>query len=412
MRGGCEGSRRDMCPGSDRKSNMEEMYEVLRFIEHGAHCRQSMDCVEGTILIYYLRDHPEMQKQMLFEWFRQIGTSLCQYRRCRKGQSYRYLNPYSVVVSEEERLLLLNLEAPENEFVMKKMQQGAVREHFVKPLFAMGAAGHQAADLFGFGKTIQFMLAYTSAAPALTRREEVRLSRIIDRCTGSRGKQYEEIEQAVRELPEVKKKVLAARSLRLAGAGAAALLAAGFGLYAAVHYWGGDTGEVHSVQSGGGQEDIQEEGSGEGVSPKSESAAPAYDTQVTEEQAEACAEEADSIMEALLLANTESSNQRAVLFGRELELKTLRCLAAVYEREEMAEEAAQAYGRLIEIEDRKERVETAAVKKMQLEAAGGKYAKAVLTGETALQKLGESEQVEQLTEEYRQRKEGDEYADE
>ena len=403
-----------MCPGSDRKSNMEEMYEVLRFIEHGAHCRQSMDCVEGTILIYYLRDHPEIQKQMLFEWFRQIGTNLEQFRRCRKGQSYRYLNPYSVVVSEEERLLLMNLEAPENEFVMKKMQQRAVREHFVKPLFAMGAGGHSAADLFGFGKTIQFMLAYTSPAPALTRREEIRLARIIDRCTGSRGKQYEEIGQAVRELPEVKKKVLTGRSLGLAGAGAAALLAAGFGLYAAVHYWGGDTGEVRSVQSGGSggeQEDIPGAESG-GASSEAENTAPAYDTQVTDEQAEACAEEAGSIMEALLLANTESSNQRAVLFGRELELKALRCLAAVYEREEMTEEAVQAYGRLIEIEDRKERIETAAIKKMQLEAAGEKYAKAVLTGETALQKLGKSEQVEQLTEEYRQRKEGEGYAEE
>lgn len=390
------------------------MYEVLRFIEHGAHCRQSMDCVEGTILIYYLRDHPEMQKQMLFEWFRQIGTNLEQFRRCRKGQSYRYLNPYSVVVSEEERLLLMNLEAPENEFVMKKMQQRAVREHFVKPLFAMGAGGHPAADLFGFGKTIQFMLAYTSPVPALTRREEIRLTRIIDRCTGSRGKQYEEIGQAVRELPEVKKKVFTGRSLGLAGAGAAALLAAGFGLYAAVHYWGGDTGEVRSVQSGGSggeQEDIPGAESG-GASSEAENTAPVYDTQVSDGQAEACAEEAGSIMEALLLANTESSNQRAVLFGRELELKALRCLAAVYEREEMTEEAVQAYGRLIEIEDRKERIETAAIKKMQLEAAGEKYAKAVLTGETALQKLGESEQVEQLTEEYRQRKEGDGYAEE
>lgn len=61
------------------------MYEVLRFIEHGAHCRQSMDCVDGTILIYYLRDHPEIQKQMLFEWFRQIGTSLDQFPALSEG---------------------------------------------------------------------------------------------------------------------------------------------------------------------------------------------------------------------------------------------------------------------------------------------------------------------------------------
>ena len=41
--------RRGRRVGSKRKMNMEEMYEVLRFIEHGTQCRQSMDCVEGII---------------------------------------------------------------------------------------------------------------------------------------------------------------------------------------------------------------------------------------------------------------------------------------------------------------------------------------------------------------------------
>ena len=100
------------------------------------------------------------------------------------------------------------------------------------------------------------------------------------------------------------------------------------------------------------------------------------------------------------------------MFGRELELKILRCLAAVYEREEMTEEAVHACARLIEIEDRKEMIETAGLKKMQLEAAEGQYGKAVLTGEEVLRRLGESEQVAQLTEEYRQRKEEDAYGEE
>ena len=46
---------------------MDEMYEVLRFIEHGTQCRQSVDCVEGSLLIYYLRDNPGVHKQMLFD---------------------------------------------------------------------------------------------------------------------------------------------------------------------------------------------------------------------------------------------------------------------------------------------------------------------------------------------------------
>lgn len=388
------------------------MYEVLRFIEHGSHCRQSMDCVEGTILIYYLRDHPEIEKEKLFRWFRQIGTSLEQYRRCRRGQSYRYLNPYSLVVSEEEKLLLMNLESPENESAVKKMQQRAVREHFVKPLFTKGAEGHQTADLFGFGRTVQFMLAYTSAVPVLTRREELRLRRIIGRCTGERGKKYEEICQAVKELPDVKNTASAGKKLNRAGMGMAVLLAAGFGLYGAtVRPEKESAGEIREEQAGREQKDVSGSSAGE-PEPGAQRRVSAEERQISEVQAEECAEEASGIFDSLLLSNTEEGNRTALLFGREMELTALRCLAAVYEREEMTEEALQAWERLIEIEDRKEMIEAAGLKKMRLEASGGQYAKAVLTGENVLQKVGESETVAQLTEEYRRRKEGEAYEEE
>ena len=196
------------------------MYEVLRFIEHGTQCRQSVDCVEGSLLIYYLRDNPGVHKQMLFEWFRQISMNLDQYHRCRKGQNYRFLNPYSLVVTEEGKLLLLNLDAQENEFVMKKMQQRALRTHFVKPVFSGGSAEIRQADLFAYGKTLQFMLAYSDVAPPLLKREEMRLSRIIDRCIGVRGKQYGDIAQVIRDLPVFREKVLQRKRVWLPGAGA------------------------------------------------------------------------------------------------------------------------------------------------------------------------------------------------
>ena len=44
---------------------MEEMYEVLKFIEHGAHCRQSMDCVQGTILLDYMKENPTVEKTVV-----------------------------------------------------------------------------------------------------------------------------------------------------------------------------------------------------------------------------------------------------------------------------------------------------------------------------------------------------------
>ena len=387
---------------------MEEMYEVLRFIEHGTQCRQSMDCVEGTILIYYLRDHPMVEKRILFEWFRQIGTSLDQFHRCRKGQCYRYLNPYSVVVTGEGVLLLMNLEAPENEFVMKKMQQRAVRAHFLRPAAARRAGQMRAADLFGFGRTMQFMLACTEVVPGLTYWEKVpgltywekaKLARVISRCTESGRRQYEEIRQAVRELPEVRKRLIRRKTLWLAGVGAAALLAAGGGLHAVMK-------ENNAKEQG---ERRQEQKDGPQTEPATDSADTARDS---ETRAEERMEEAADVLETFLLENTEEGNRQVIQNGRELEVQALRCLAAAYEREDMAEEAIRAYGRLVEIEERQEMIESAGVKKMQLEAGQGQYAQAVLTGETVLQSLGTSQQIEQLMAEYVQKSDGEEQSDE
>lgn len=387
--------RRGRRVGSKRKMNMEEMYEVLRFIEHGTQCRQSMDCVEGTILIYYLRDHPMVEKRILFEWFRQIGTSLDQFHRCRKGQCYRYLNPYSVVVTGEGVLLLMNLEAPENEFVMKKMQQRAVRVHFLRPAAARRAGQMRAADLFGFGRTMQFMLACTEVVPGLTHWEKARLTRIIGRCTESGRKQYEEIRQAVRELPEVRKRLIPGKRLWMAGIGAAVLLAAGGGMYAVMKEENPEgPGEMQQTQKA----ETQTEHISDAV-------------QISEDRAEEYMEEAAGMLATFLLENTEEGNRQVIQKGRELEVQALRCLAAAYEREEMTEEAIQACGRLVEIEEQQERIESAGVKKMQLEAGQGQYAKAVLTGETVLRKLGASQQIEQLMEEYRQKNDGEEQRD-
>lgn len=189
-----------------RELHMEQMYEVLRFIEHGAHCRQSMDCVRGTVMAEFLKKNPQIEKATLFRWFRELCVCLEQYHRSRKGRKeYRYLNPYSIIVTEELELRLLDLEAPENGFVMKQMQRRAVREHFVKPVCEMERDREYRVDLFAYGRMAQFLLAYVEMEPDLTRMEEFRLSRIIGRCTGERRGTYESMTHVIRDLPPVPK---------------------------------------------------------------------------------------------------------------------------------------------------------------------------------------------------------------
>ena len=182
---------------------MEEMYEVLKFIEHGTTCRRSLDCVQGVSLIRRMKTHPGMDRRGLLVWFREIARCVDQYHRSGSGQDYRYLNPYSIIVTEEDGLRLLDLEAPDNASVIKQMQTGAVRDHFVRPVYDLGISRNHEADLFAYGKTIQFMLAYTEVRPSLTRLEEMKLQRVISRCTGESGKRYSDFGQVLKALPQI-----------------------------------------------------------------------------------------------------------------------------------------------------------------------------------------------------------------
>lgn len=405
------------------KKNMAEMYEVFRFIDQGIRCRQSMDCVEGNLLIYYLRDNPETEKAVLFEWFRQIGKNLEQYRRCRNGKGYLYLNPYSIVVTEEERICLLDPDSPENETVMKKMQLRAVREHFVKPVLSRKSGDRLYADLFGYGKTMQFMLAYTNPIPRLTRMEEAKMMRIIDRCIGNRKKGYEDFRQIERELPEIRGTgTRKGRRMRLLLMCAAAMIPVGMAMYTAVKQAKMEAAEVRSAegdkgvmagQTSGGIEETEEiQGSDEAAETDAEKKTEGEeDVRVVGENeesakvytAEEYADMTSRQLEVFLLENTAEGNERVIVLGQELERNTLRSLAAAYEREEMTGEAISAYARLVEIEEQRVMIESAGIRKMKLEAGLGQYTAAVLTGEELLEKLGGSEAVQDLIEECKTR---------
>lgn len=54
---------------------MEKMYEVLRFQEYKDQCRQSADCLEGCLLIYYLQEHECIGKGQLLAGFGSFGKA-------------------------------------------------------------------------------------------------------------------------------------------------------------------------------------------------------------------------------------------------------------------------------------------------------------------------------------------------
>ena len=149
-----------------------------------------MDYVERANFNWTSSDGEKDTKKLLFQWFRMLCTQLDCYHRSKGMQCYRYLSPYSVIVTREEKLLLLDLSVPGNGFVMKKMQIPAVRAHFVMPAGKKRSGMAVGIDLYGLGKLFQFMLAYTSVVPPLTWKEEFMMSLVIQKCTGEMERKH------------------------------------------------------------------------------------------------------------------------------------------------------------------------------------------------------------------------------
>lgn len=216
---------------------IEANYEVIRFIEHGGRCRPAMDCVPGELLIYKVKSITVLERKILFRWIRQLLLQIQQYHRCHSGLNYRYVNPYSVLIAKDDSVLLLDMEAESNEFVLKNMQKRAMRRHFVKPAINIRQNTEEALDIFNYGKTIQFILANTDVEPSLSRIQENQLEKIIRKCLNENpSKQYQELKQIEKDLSFVREEVfLQGKQNFLLAAAAIGMSAALIGALFTVH---------------------------------------------------------------------------------------------------------------------------------------------------------------------------------
>ena len=66
----------------------------------------------------------------------------------------------------------------------------------------------------------------------------------------------------------------------------------------------------------------------------------------------------------------------------------------------MSGKAIDVYGRLVEIEENREQIATAGIRKMKLEAGKEQYSIALLTGKRVLERTGTEPEIEKLMQEY------------
>lgn len=183
----------------------KEGYDVLRLIEHGQTCYISSEYVEGSILAGRIKSGPDIAKGQLFSLMREIANQLSMFHKCRNHPCYRYLNPYSIVVTDDGKLYFLDLEAGSNEKRLRFMQRRAIRECFLPKEEAYYQRASKELDIYGLGKTIQYLLAVSKPEPMLSGREERRFLKIISKCLNYQLKSsYQNAADVRRNIPQYK----------------------------------------------------------------------------------------------------------------------------------------------------------------------------------------------------------------
>lgn len=181
----------------------KEEYDVLRLIGHGQICYISSECQKGCLLPRWLKYHPQIEKGELFDMIEEIAKQLDGIHRCRNHPCYRYVNPYSIVVAEDKKIYFLDMNAKDNLEQLRLVQRRTVREHFLPKEEPYYRKASVELDIYGLGKTIQYLLSEAETEPDLTKREEIKLKKIISKCLrGHQGKSFQNVSEIQKVIPK------------------------------------------------------------------------------------------------------------------------------------------------------------------------------------------------------------------
>lgn len=181
-------------------------YDVLRLIEHGKSCYISSENVEGKTLVKYLKYHPALEKSELYEILREITRQLELIHRCRGNPCYQYVNPYSMIRADDGRIYYLDMKSEDGKEHIRFMQRRDIREYFLPSDEKYYQHASMELDIYGLGRTFQYILASTEPEPHLSRREEICLKKIISKALGNQSSNYSSISDIQKQIPTYKEK--------------------------------------------------------------------------------------------------------------------------------------------------------------------------------------------------------------
>lgn len=178
---------------------MSKEYEVLKFVTRGERCYVGTDYIRGEPMLLWLKHHSCVPKEQLYRWMQEMIGNLACFHKVRGNPCYQYVNPYSMIVDEEGKVHLLDLGSRRQEELLLKMQRRGIRENFLSPENQYYQKASVEEDIYGLGRTFQYMLSTAEAEPPLSGREAASFRKFISRCLNKNSKKRY---HTVREISE------------------------------------------------------------------------------------------------------------------------------------------------------------------------------------------------------------------
>ena len=178
-------------------------YAVLRFVNQGSGFHMIHDYIKGSTVIQFAKKGNKVQKETIFLWLEQLAVQLEHSMLCEEQEIYGEVNPYAVIVTEENKVLLLDLDAESNLELMKKMRKKKIRSLFVSRGRVLSRSTQIEDDFYGFSQVLKFMVDCCCVNERYTRTEERGLIRIMNLCMKPREYQndiWKEIRGELRRL--------------------------------------------------------------------------------------------------------------------------------------------------------------------------------------------------------------------
>ena len=115
-------------------------------------------------------------------------------------------NSYAEFLAEHP-VYFLDMKAETNMKQVVFMQRRDMREYFLPPEENYYQNASKELDIYGLGKTFQYILASSETEPHLNRWEEHRLQSIISKTMGTKGSYYQSVSEIQKQIPKWKEKV-------------------------------------------------------------------------------------------------------------------------------------------------------------------------------------------------------------